>query len=319
MRRALTLKASLHFLGIAATYLGAILPNWAQDPQQLFGADKANSASTLPKASSSAKKAPAAKPGAAPQGHSVAAAAAKPAAPLQARPAAASRAKAAATQSKPPAAHAKAETGRAVSLPVVPEAAPAARLPEAAKAEVKPLLKISPQPSARAAPKQRSATAGAPRAAGPRVSAPPLASRAQVGTFCNRLWNKIQNNWEFATGKNHVILGVDVDSSGNVIGIKVSSHPKNANAEARAQEALTKSQPLEALPAGLPSAHLTITFDSTADPHGDTSSNGRVDLQYIPGASIGAASPAAASPASPASPPADAVTPGAPAAPTPSQ
>lgn len=110
------------------------------------------------------------------------------------------------------------------------------------------------------------------------------ASPAAVRAYCNKVWNRVQNNWDLATGKNHVILGVDVDSSGNVFGIKVSSQPRNADAEAKAQAALTKSQPLDALPTGLPSAHLTITFDSTADPHGDSNSGGSVRLEYHPGA-----------------------------------
>ncbi|MBS1994212.1 MAG: TonB C-terminal domain-containing protein [Cyanobacteria bacterium SZAS LIN-3] len=175
-----------------------------------------------------------------------------------------------------------------------------------ASTPAKPAAKAAaPATPARPVSTMRSAgNVARPRRPQPRPSGgmAPSASPAAVNSYCNRLWMKIQNNWDLANGRNHVVLGVDVDSAGNVFSTQVSSQPKNAEAESKVQQALSKSQPLEALPSGLPSAHLTITFDSTSDPHGESSSGGKVSLRYDPNAQT-SASQASATDSSSASEP----------------
>lgn len=176
-----------------------------------------------------------------------------------------------------------------------PAAAPAAKNPPA-QAKAQSMSKSQGSTHAQAAPAHRASavprqaqTAPAHRSARPVAAnggggggGQVTASPGAISAYCNRLWAKVNNNWDFATGKNHVVLTVDVDSAGNVFSTSASSVPKNADAESKAQQALSKSQPLDALPTGLPSARVTITFDSTADPHGESSSSGRVSLRYDP-------------------------------------
>jgi len=187
--------------------------------------------------------------------------------------------------------------------------------PAAKKAPAAPAAKAAGNAPARAAAKApaRAQSAVTHRASAPRPQARPrngggggmvTASPGAITSYCNRLWSKVNNNWEFANGKNHVILTVDVDSGGNVFSTSASSQPKNPDAESKAQQALSKSQPLDALPTGLPSARLTITFDSTADPHGEASSSGYVSLRYDP--NISAPSGGGASAPEPATNPAPA-------------
>jgi hypothetical protein len=126
------------------------------------------------------------------------------------------------------------------------------------------------------------------------------ANSGAIRAYCNKTWGKINNNWEYANGRNHVILSVDLDQGGNVLNMHATSSPHNGDAEAKAQAALQRSQPLDLLPSGLPSAHLTITFDSTADPHGDSNSSGSVKLECNPN---GASSASSASPAPAGDPP----------------
>ena len=112
--------------------------------------------------------------------------------------------------------------------------------------------------------------------------------------YVNKLRNKVLNNWNLADGKNNVVLQATVGNDGAVSDIVLKSTPKNAKAEEAANAAFAQSQPLEPLPPGSAlSARLTLNFQSTADPHGDTSSNlsARID-PVVPPKTQPAAAPA---------------------------
>lgn len=99
------------------------------------------------------------------------------------------------------------------------------------------------------------------------------ANSAALNSYVNRLRSKLETNWLLPDGKNNVTISATVHGDGTCDNIEVSSSPKNAAAEASSQDALSKAQPLETLPAGINEAKLTLTFVSSADPHGDSSSN----------------------------------------------
>jgi len=252
-------------------FSGPVSPALGQDPETVFGSGKTTAPSSAARSASNVKSS-AAKSSAA-----------------KSSAAKSSAAKSSAAKSSAAKSYAAEPSVSAKSSPAAqPSAAAGGQMIRAKAAPVAATMRRAASGPSHAV----SAASAAPsRAQRERVSAP-AASPAQVRAYCGKLWNKIQNNWELATGKNHVIVSIDVDAGGNVFATKVSSTPQNADAEAKAQAAVTKSQPLEALPAGLPSAHLTVTFDSSSDPHGDATSNGSVRLEYHPGSTPGVATPA---------------------------
>ena len=102
---------------------------------------------------------------------------------------------------------------------------------------------------------------------------PPSTSSAALVPYLNRLRSKLTNNWLIPDGKNSVTISATVHGDGSCENIQVSSVPKNDQAEASCSDAFSKSQPLEALPSGVNEGKLTLNFTSSADPHGDSSSN----------------------------------------------
>src|ERR1700679_3532492 len=159
MRKALTLAGSLYFVGVAACFCLA-MPVGAQDPNNLFGGDKAAPAKSMSKTGASAKKASAKPSSGAPSGTSMG----------------------------------------SLSGP-------------------KNDVHAAPKNDVHAAPKSHTTSSSGPRtgpSSAPRggqghISGPAPVSSATVSGYCNRLWGKVQNNWDLPNGKNHVILGVDVD------------------------------------------------------------------------------------------------------------
>jgi hypothetical protein len=94
--------------------------------------------------------------------------------------------------------------------------------------------------------------------------------------YINRLRSKLMNEWHvlMQDGKNHVVITALVNADGSVQdNPQIVSTPKNQAAEQAGNEAFAKCQPLEALPAGQTQARVILTFDSSSDPHGDSSSN----------------------------------------------
>jgi hypothetical protein len=112
------------------------------------------------------------------------------------------------------------------------------------------------------------------------------ATHTNVSAACNaylaRMKPKIVNNWLLADGKNHVEIRAILHSDGSVSDVTVKSVPNNVLAEQSANEAFAKSEPFEPLPSSISnSANLTIVFDSSADPHGDSDSNITLRLDPI--------------------------------------
>jgi len=115
--------------------------------------------------------------------------------------------------------------------------------------------------------------------------------------YIGRLRNKIGANWDFPPGKFHVVLQVVVNADGSSGDVTVKSTPQSDAAERAASAALTQAQPLEPLPAqSTPTVRITVNFDSSYDPHGDSSSNISARLDPI--------QPPRLQPAGPGSPPA---------------
>jgi hypothetical protein len=113
--------------------------------------------------------------------------------------------------------------------------------------------------------------------------------------YLTRLRGKLLNNWTVPNGKNRVTLTTVVNADGSIGDVVLNSTPKNADAEISGSEAFAKSQPLEALPAG-GQAKLILTFESSADPHGDSSSNVYTQIVPVPAAKA-ATTPGDAAPA----------------------
>ncbi|MBI4534064.1 MAG: TonB C-terminal domain-containing protein [Candidatus Melainabacteria bacterium] len=108
--------------------------------------------------------------------------------------------------------------------------------------------------------------------------------------YINRLRGKVQNVWNYPDGKNQVVLQATVGLDGSVGEVVLKSTPNNADAEQAASTAFAQAQPLERLPAGsAPIVRVTLTFDSIADPHGDSkiSLSGRLDPVTTPKSSEG--------------------------------
>jgi len=93
---------------------------------------------------------------------------------------------------------------------------------------------------------------------------------AAFNAYLDQLRVKLDKNWYVADGKNHVTLSVNVASDGGATGLELTSSPSDTKAEQAASDAFNGAQPLSALPSGVESVKLTLTFDSTADPHGDS-------------------------------------------------
>lgn len=107
------------------------------------------------------------------------------------------------------------------------------------------------------------------------------ASEASIKAYCNHVWQKLNNNWIVPDGNNHVTLTAAISSDGSIGDMSAVSTPKNNDAEAAALTALERSKPLDLLPTGMASGKLTVTFNSKADPHGDSESGGSVRLDPV--------------------------------------
>lgn len=110
----------------------------------------------------------------------------------------------------------------------------------------------------------------APKPAGAQSNA---AANTAFNNYLSRIRAKIDRNWYVADGKNNVVLIVTVAADGSVTNLLITSTPTDTKAEQAANDAFNQSQPLEALPTGTQSVKLILTFESTADPHGDSSRN----------------------------------------------
>jgi TonB family protein len=140
------------------------------------------------------------------------------------------------------------------------------------------------KPAAKPAPK-RPAAAAKPAPAAANHAASDAALTAGFNAYLNTLRGKLDKNWYVADGKNHVTLTADVAADGTVTNLSITSSPSDTKAEQAASDAFNASQPLASLPGGVQSVKLTLTFDSTADPHGDSSRNigSKVDSIVLPG------------------------------------
>lgn len=138
------------------------------------------------------------------------------------------------------------------------------------------------------------ATMTAPVLAAPRKVARP-AARANTAnplltSYVNRLRERITQNWNFPDGKNHVSLTVPINADGSIGEVSLVSLPKKDDAEQAALAAFNAAQPFDPLPQGTNSARLSVIFESTSDPHGDSSSRvlTRVDPIVLPKTQAGA-------------------------------
>lgn len=94
---------------------------------------------------------------------------------------------------------------------------------------------------------------------------------AAFNNYLNRLRAKLDKNWYVADGKNHVTLTATMAADGSVTNVSLCSSPTDTKAEQAASDAFNQSQPLDPLPTNVQSLKLVLTFDSSADPHGDSS------------------------------------------------
>lgn len=121
------------------------------------------------------------------------------------------------------------------------------------------------------------------KAAGSRRSGPNL-NTAVINNYLARLRDKIDQNWELADGSNFVTLTMTLGPDAVANDLTTSSTPSNPKAEQAANEAFAKAQPFDPLPASAgEKVKLKITFESFADPHGD--SNRSIKTQMDPVAS----------------------------------
>ncbi|MFN8550150.1 MAG: hypothetical protein U0103_01580 [Candidatus Obscuribacterales bacterium] len=151
------------------------------------------------------------------------------------------------------------------------------------------LLPVTVESRPAARPPARPARAGASSGA---------SNTAAYTAYLARLRGKLLNNWDVPNGKNKVTLTTTVAADGSVGDVALSSSPKSADAEIAGSEAFAKSQPLETIPGGA-QVKLILTFESSADPHGDSSSNVYTQIVPIPAAkAASAASNTASDPSS---------------------
>jgi hypothetical protein len=107
-------------------------------------------------------------------------------------------------------------------------------------------------------------------------------SKAMEG-YLGRLRVRLINNWTVPDGKNVVILEAVVDPSGTATDVSTAHSKADSVALDSATIAFEKSQPLEHFPAGSNApGKLTVTFTSTADPHGDSNSSVSLRIDPIP-------------------------------------
>lgn len=138
-------------------------------------------------------------------------------------------------------------------------------------------------------------------------AAPAKAAASSPGSpiynsYVNQLRPKIDKAWNFPTGKNHVVLSVDVAQDGSVSNLVLNSTPKSGEAEQKASDAFNAAQPLPSLPSSS-TAKLEVTFDSQAD-QWDSKSSVAVKMDPVKGSgSSGGASSATASDDKPESSP----------------
>lgn len=153
----------------------------------------------------------------------------------------------------------------------------------------------SAKPAAKPAARKPAAQAGAK----PRTAAPAnnnnAALTAAFNAYCDSLRNRLDKGWNVADGTNKVTLTADVDKDGTVTNLNIKSSPSNTTAEQAASDAFNSAQPLSALPSNVQSIKLTLSFESTADPHGDSSRNigTRIDNIILPGTTPAATTPPA--------------------------
>jgi hypothetical protein len=130
--------------------------------------------------------------------------------------------------------------------------------------------------SAGAAPAAKAKTAPIKRA--------PASSNAQLGSYLMRLRGRLLRVWEPTDGKNTVVLEAVIEPTGAVSEIKTSNSRAGDIAIQSATMAFDKIQPLEALPISEKNkGKLSITFNSTVDPHGDSTSNIMTRIDPLPG------------------------------------
>jgi hypothetical protein len=111
------------------------------------------------------------------------------------------------------------------------------------------------------------------KAAAPAVKRPaaPAGNTAALNAYLNRLRAKLINGWLVPDGKNNVVVSATLNNDGTVEAFDTQGG--DASGKQSANDAFAKAQPFEALPAGVNKAKVKLSFISTADPHGDSSSN----------------------------------------------
>lgn len=110
-------------------------------------------------------------------------------------------------------------------------------------------------------------------------------NNAAYSAYLGRLRGKLMNNWDVPNGRNKVTVSTTVNADGSIGEVLLSSTPKSAAAEIAGSEAFAKSQPLEAIPGG-GQVKLILTFESSADPHGDSNSNVYTQIVPVPTAKV---------------------------------
>lgn len=138
------------------------------------------------------------------------------------------------------------------------------------------------------------APAKAPAKVAPPKKVTSVNNSAALTGYWNRLRVRLQNNWQVPDGKNTVVLTASIAADGSTTDVAAEGHPKDSQAEVSATEAFNKTLPLEALPAGVSSAKLTVNFEYQYDPHGDGYS--KLSGQISQTAASAPAQPAAATP-----------------------
>jgi hypothetical protein len=119
------------------------------------------------------------------------------------------------------------------------------------------------------------------------VKRAPATSHPQLGPYLVRLRGKLLRIWEPTDGKNTVILEAVVDPPGTVREVKTSNSRASDIAIQTATMAFEKVQPLESLPISEKNpAKLTITFTSSVDPHGDSTSNIMTRIDPLPASTV---------------------------------
>ena len=102
-------------------------------------------------------------------------------------------------------------------------------------------------------------------------SAAPASNTAALNAYLGRLRAKLINGWLVPDGKNNVVVCATLNNDGTVEAFETKGG--DGAGQQSANDAFAKAQPFEVLPAGVNKAKLKLSFISTADPHGDSSSN----------------------------------------------